>query len=228
MALIELKRITKTFGKGDAETTALAGIDLSIKEGEFVAIVGPSGSGKSTLMNILGLLDIPTTGEYHLEGQAVRAKKETALAKLRREQIGFVFQNFNLIPRLNLLQNVELPMIYSGLSLKARRERAKQLLNQVGLSHRVKSRTNQISGGELQRAAIARALANQPSLILADEPTGNLDTQNSAMVIDQLKDLHKAGATVVMITHNPEIATSAQRTITMRDGKIVKPARSKK
>lgn len=222
MSLIELKNVTKTFGSGDAETTALREVNLSVKKGEFLAIVGPSGSGKSTLMNILGLLDVPTQGEYKLAGSLVKAKKENAQAKLRREEIGFVFQNFNLIPRLSLLQNVELPMIYSGMSVKVRRERARQLLKAVGLEHREKSRTNQISGGELQRAAIARALANNPSLILADEPTGNLDTKNSLMVIDHLKLLHSQGATIIMITHNPEIAAVAQRIISMRDGQVVK------
>ena len=222
MNLIELKKVTKTFGSGDAETTALREVSLSIKEGEFLAIVGPSGSGKSTLMNILGLLDVPTKGEYLLDGSPVTARKENAQAKLRRERIGFIFQNFNLIPRLSLLQNVELPLIYAGVGVKERRERAKQLLKQVGLEHRVKSRTNQISGGELQRAAIARALANNPSLILADEPTGNLDTKNSQMVIDHLKLLHSQGATIIMITHNPEIAAVAERVVTMRDGQVVK------
>lgn len=219
MNLIVLKHISKVFADG-AKTKALNNISLSIASGEFAAIVGPSGSGKSTLMNIIGLLDAPTRGDYILGGHDVSRHNDVNLARLRLEKIGFVFQSFNLIPRLTLAQNIQLPMTYAGLSASERRERAKQLLEQVGLSARADYLPSQVSGGEAQRAAIARALANRPSIILADEPTGNLDSKTSSLIIKLLKELHRSGVTVIVITHNPEIAKSAERIIKLGDGKI--------
>lgn len=222
MNVIELRHIGKTFTDRAEPTVALEDINFTLATGEFVAIIGPSGSGKSTLMNLLGLLDTPTSGDYLLDGQPVASYKDNTLAALRRDKIGFVFQSFNLLPRLNVLQNVELPMIYSGQRRKNRRERALELLELVGLKDRAGYRPNQISGGQTQRVAIARALANNPSLILADEPTGNLDTKSSAAIIDELRRLNRQqGTTIVIVTHNPEIANQTDRTITVRDGGIV-------
>jgi putative ABC transport system ATP-binding protein len=227
VTVIELKNITKVFGKGENRTTALAGIDITVKPGEFVAIMGPSGSGKSTLLNIIGLLDTPTGGEYTLDGKTVKTQRESGLARVRRDKIGFIFQSFNLLPRYTTLQNVALPMIYSGVSPRQRKRRARELLKQVGLADKVKSRPNQLSGGQVQRVAIARALANQPSLILADEPTGNLDTKSSHEIISLLKKLNKAGATIVMVTHNPDLARQADRTIHIVDGQVAAPTRKR-
>ena len=222
MNVIELRHIGKTFTDRVEPTIALEDINFTIAGGEFVAIIGPSGSGKSTLMNLLGLLDSPTSGDYLLDGQPVASYKDHALAALRRDKIGFVFQSFNLLPRLNVLQNVELPMIYSGERRNNRRGRALELLELVGLKDRAGYRPNQISGGQTQRVAIARALANNPSLILADEPTGNLDTKSSGAIIDELRRLNRQhGTTIVIVTHNPEIANQTDRTITVRDGGIV-------
>jgi putative ABC transport system ATP-binding protein len=221
MNVIELQNVRKVFKTGDHETVALDNISLSVAAGEFVAIMGPSGSGKSTLMNILGLLDIPTSGSYLIDGDNMHRSKDNDLARLRREKIGFVFQSFNLLPRMNVVQNVELPMIYTGRSRSDRRGRAMELLKMVGLEKRAKFKPNVISGGETQRVAVARALANKPSLILADEPTGNLDTKNSDLVMKTFKQLHNEGVSIVLITHNPEIAEYADRTIVIRDGKIV-------
>jgi putative ABC transport system ATP-binding protein len=222
MKVIELKGIGKTFTDRAEPTVALKNASLSIESGEFVAIIGPSGSGKSTLMNILGLLDSPTEGEYLLDGQLVSSYKDRQLAKLRRTKIGFVFQSFNLLPRLTVAGNVELPLVYNGVRAKARRARALELLRLVGLEERAGYRPNQISGGQTQRVAIARALANNPSLILADEPTGNLDTKSSNAIIDELRRLNReTGATIVIVTHNPEIAEQTDRTITVRDGTIL-------
>ena len=220
MNVIELNGITKQFEDGDHDLV-LQEINVVIKQGEFVAIMGNSGSGKSTLMNIIGLLDIPTGGTYLLDGKPVATKNENELAKLRREKIGFVFQSFNLLSRLTLLQNVELPMIYTGVKPKARRKRALELLDLVGIKERAGFKPNRISGGQAQRAAIARALANEPSLILADEPTGNLDSRSSEAIMSELHSLHKQGVTIVMVTHNPELAEEADRTIRLHDGRIV-------
>jgi putative ABC transport system ATP-binding protein len=222
MNVIELRNISKRFADAaPGEPPILEQIDLVIAKGEFVAIMGPSGSGKSTLMNIIGLLDISTGGDYLLDGQKVAAKNDSDLAVLRREKIGFVFQSFNLLNRMTVLANVEVPMIYSGVSAKKRRARALELLDLVGVKDRAKARPNRISGGQAQRVAIARALANKPSLILADEPTGNLDSKSSRAVMDLIHQLHQNGTTIVMVTHNPELAHEADRTIHVRDGQIV-------
>jgi putative ABC transport system ATP-binding protein len=222
MNVIELKDIGKTFTDRADPTVVLTHVNLTIAKGEFVAIIGPSGSGKSTLMNIIGLLDTPTSGEYLLDNELVASFQDSQLAKLRREKIGFIFQSFNLLPRLSVVQNVELPLVYVGMPPKQRRARALELLSLVGLHERAHYRPNQISGGQTQRVAIARALANQPSLILADEPTGNLDTKSSKAIIDELRRLNReTGATIVIVTHNPEIAVQTDRTVTVRDGIIV-------
>lgn len=222
MNVIELKELGLTFYDRAEPTVALKNINLTIAPGEFVAIIGPSGSGKSSLMNVLGLLDTPTSGEYRIDGETVTHFNDAALAKLRREKIGFVFQSFNLLPRLSVVQNVELPLVYTGLRPKQRRARALELLGLVGLHERANYKPNQISGGQTQRVAIARALANQPSLILADEPTGNLDTKSSKAIIDELRRLNReTKATIVIVTHNPEIAIQTDRTVTVRDGEIV-------
>lgn len=225
MALIEMRNIVKRYKTGDTETVALNGIDLQVETGEFLAIVGPSGSGKSTLMHILGLLDSPTSGEYLIDGEAMHNRPDRQLATLRRNLIGFVFQSFNLLPRLNVIQNVMLPMAYAGVPARQRKQRALQLLGAVDITDRANHRLNQISGGQTQRVAIARALANEPKLILADEPTGNLDTKSSQAIVDLLKQLHQAGNTIIIVTHNPEIAAQTNRVIEIRDGKIVRDGR---
>jgi len=222
MNVIELRGVGKTFTDRAEPTVAIQNVNLVIKPGEFVAIIGPSGSGKSTLMNLLGLLDSPSEGQYLLDGTEVAGLKDRHLARLRRDKIGFVFQSFNLLPRLSVLQNVELPLVYTGVSPRKRRARALELLKLVGLEERSGYRPNQISGGQTQRVAIARALVNNPSLILADEPTGNLDTKSSKAIIDELRRLNReTHATIVIVTHNPEIADQTDRTITVRDGKVV-------
>ncbi len=222
MNVIQLERIGKTFTDRAEPTIALTDISLTIAEKEFVSIIGPSGSGKSTLMNILGLLDTPSDGHYLLDGQDVSGLKDRALARLRAQKIGFIFQSFNLLPRLNVLQNVELPLIYNGVRASQRRARALELLGLVGLSERATYRPHQISGGQTQRVAIARALANEPSLVLADEPTGNLDSRSSTAIIDELRRLNREhGTTIVVVTHNPEVAMQTDRVVTVRDGRLV-------
>lgn len=229
MNVIELRGIGKVFTDRDEPTVALKDVNLTIAPGEFVAIIGPSGSGKSTLMNVLGLLDEPSEGDYLLDGQKVATYKDRQLAKLRWQKIGFIFQSFNLLPRLTVVGNVELPMVYAGIRGKERRRRALELLRLVGLEERAGYRPNQISGGQTQRVAIARALANRPSLILADEPTGNLDSKSSNAIIDELRRLNReTGATIVIVTHNPEIAELTDRTITVRDGRVVSDAANHK
>lgn len=222
MNVIELKKLNKTFVDQPVPTPVLFDINLKVESGDFMAITGPSGSGKSTLMNILGLLDTPTSGDYILDGQSVATHNPKTQAVLRRQKIGFIFQSFNLVGRLTALQNVELPMIYAGISPTARRRRAMSLLKQLGIAELAKSKPNQISGGQAQRVAIARALANRPSLILADEPTGNLDSKNSLQIMDELKKLNQAGATIIIVTHNPEVADYCNKQVSVRDGRLTK------
>ncbi|HEL0245864.1 TPA: ABC transporter ATP-binding protein [Streptococcus equi subsp. zooepidemicus] len=218
--LIQLKNIIKSYQNGDQELQVLKGVDLTVYEGEFVAIMGPSGSGKSTLMNIIGLLDRPTSGDYRLNGTQVELLNDRKLAKVRNEEIGFVFQQFFLLAKLNALQNVELPLIYAGVGVSKRRELAKQFLEKVELGMRMKHLPSELSGGQKQRVAIARALVNSPSIILADEPTGALDTKTGEQIMRLLTELNKEGKTIIMVTHEPEIADFATRKIVIRDGEI--------
>ncbi|MDY5251146.1 MAG: ABC transporter ATP-binding protein [Erysipelotrichaceae bacterium] len=221
--MIEMRGIKKSYFIGKPnELEILHGIDLDIYEGDFVAIVGESGSGKSTLMNIIGALDRPTDGQYVLDGIDILKAKSSQLAKIRNEKIGFVFQNFNLIGRTSALKNVELPMLYAGVSGKKRTERAKELLALVGMDQRMKHMPNELSGGQKQRVAIARAISNNPAILLADEPTGALDSNTSRIVMDIFHDLHrKYGMTIVLITHSQQLAQEAQRVITLADGNII-------
>mgnify|MGYP000328949030 CR=1 FL=1 len=218
---VKLANISKVYKMGDNEVIALNGVDLDIAEGEFVAIMGPSGSGKSTLMNILGCLDTPTTGSYLLDNEEVANLSEDVLAKIRNKKIGFVFQNFNLLSRISALENVALPLVYAGVSKTERINRAQELLKMVGLADRQHHMPNELSGGQRQRVAIARALVNNPKIIMADEPTGNLDTKSSVEIMAMFKELYKQGKTIILVTHEPDIAENAQRIITVRDGKIV-------
>ncbi|MYL64612.1 ATP-binding cassette domain-containing protein [Bacillus hwajinpoensis] len=216
--MIQLEEITKSYTLGKEAVNVLRGISLQIKSGEFVAIMGPSGSGKSTLMNIIGCLDRPTTGSYFLNEEDVSQHKDHELAKVRNQSIGFVFQQFQLLPRLTALKNVELPMVYAGASKQEREERARDALAKVGLQDRVGHLPNELSGGQKQRVAIARALVNDPSLILADEPTGALDTATSVAIMDLFVQLNQEGTTIVVVTHEPEVAEYASRVIYVRDG----------
>lgn len=218
MNVIEIKAITKVYKSGEEDTVALGGVDLTVKKGEFVAIMGPSGSGKSTLMHIIGLLDRPTAGEYKLDGKDVSKISKKKQAAIRNQEIGFVFQQFNLLTRTSALENVLLPTIYG--KVPNAEKKAKALLDKVGLGDRTKNKTNQLSGGQIQRVAIARALIMNPAIILADEPTGNLDSKRSDEVMKLLQEINKGGATIVLITHEPDVAKYAQRVITLRDGKI--------
>lgn len=222
MKVIDLKNISKIYDIGKPnELESLHNVNLEIENGEFVSIMGVSGSGKSTLMNIIGFLDRPTSGEYIFEGQRVNEKSRGELVKHRRDKIGFIFQNFNLLPRLSALANVELPLIYRGVRPKVRHEKAKQVLAQVGLEKRIKHLPSELSGGELQRVAIARALINDPAVILADEPTGNLDKKSGQEVINVLEKLNQHGVTIIVVTHDPNIAARARRIIKLEDGKTV-------
>lgn len=218
--LIELKDIYKIYQMGSEEVRANDGISLSMEKGEFVAIVGKSGSGKSTLMNIIGALDVPTEGEYYLGGEDVSHMSDNQLAEIRNKMIGFIFQQYNLLPRDNLLENVELPLLYAGVPNPERKERALRSLEKVGLADKWASRPKQLSGGQQQRVSIARALAGSPSLILADEPTGALDSRTSRDVLDFMKELNREGNTIVMITHDSSIAMEARRVVRIHDGKI--------
>jgi len=218
--LIRFDKVSKIYGKGEAEVRALDGVDLTINDGEFVAIMGPSGSGKSTAMNILGCLDTPTEGEYYLNGREVARLSDNELAEIRNKEIGFIFQTFNLLPRSTALDNVILPLIYAGLKKDEREKQAKRALDQVALSDRMMHRPNECSGGQRQRVAIARALVNNPSILLADEPTGNLDTKTSIEIMGLLHDIHKSGNTIIIVTHEEDIAQHAHRIIRLRDGVI--------
>lgn len=218
--LISLKNIVKSYKNGDQELQVLKGINLEVYEGEFVAIMGPSGSGKSTLMNIIGLLDRPTSGDYSLNGKKVETLSDRHLASVRNKEIGFVFQQFFLLSKLNALQNVELPLIYAGISVSKRRQLAKQYLEKVELEKRMKHLPSELSGGQKQRVAIARALVNNPSIILADEPTGALDTKTGEQIMALLTALNREGKTIIMVTHEPDIADYATRKIVIRDGEI--------
>lgn len=218
--VIVLSNLRKRFGIGDAEHYAINGIDLTIQKGEFIAIMGPSGCGKTTLLNILGLLDTSIEGSYMLDGVSVASLSQRKQARIRSDRIGFVFQSFNLIPRLNVIDNVALPLIYKGLSPLARTKKASKILRDFHLGEREFYMPHQLSGGQMQRVAIARALVNEPSIILADEPTGNLDSHASHIIMEELSDLHQKGNTIIMVTHNPDLTTYASRVITMLDGKI--------
>jgi putative ABC transport system ATP-binding protein len=219
---IALANITKTYQMGDTLVAALAGVSLDIREGEFTAIMGPSGSGKSTLMNILGCLDRPTSGSYKLDGLEVATLNDDELALTRNKKIGFVFQNFNLLPRISALDNVALPLVYAGVGAKERKERAAEALDSVGLAKRMDHLPNELSGGQRQRVAIARALVNEPTIIMADEPTGALDTKSGDEVMDIFKTLNSYGRTIILVTHEPDIAAHAKRVIHVRDWLIVR------
>jgi putative ABC transport system ATP-binding protein len=225
MALIETVDLWKTYEMGTEQVHALRGVSVQIERGEYVAIMGPSGSGKSTLMNLIGCLDTPSKGSYLLNGKQVSTMNDDELARIRNEEIGFVFQTFNLLPRATALHNVELPLIYAGMSAKARLQQANEALNRVELSDRKTHRPNQLSGGQRQRVAIARALVNNPSILLADEPTGNLDTKTGVEIMALFAKLHESGNTIVLVTHEADVAAHAHRTIHIRDGQVEKDVR---
>jgi putative ABC transport system ATP-binding protein len=218
--MLEIKKITKVYKMGEVVVNALRGVSFHIDKGQFVAIMGPSGSGKSTLMHIIGCLDHPSEGSFIMDGEDISKVNDNKLAEIRNKKIGFVFQQFNLLNRVNILNNVEVPLIYAGVNSKKRKNLVKQVLENVGLSNRLKHRPNEISGGEKQRAAIARALVNNPLIILADEPTGNLDTKNGEEIMKIFNKLHQEGHTIIVVTHELEIAKYAQRIIHLRDGVI--------
>lgn len=218
--VIKIRQITRDFPLGQETVKVLKGIDLDIERGEYVALMGPSGSGKSTLMNILGCLDTPTSGVYELNGINVSTMSDDELAEIRNKEIGFVFQTFNLLPRTTALDNVALPMIYAGASKAERTKRAEEVLTSVGLADRMDHRPNQLSGGQRQRVAVGRALVNKPSIILADEPTGNLDSKTSEEIMNLIDNIHKAGNTVILVTHEEDIALRAKRIIRLRDGMV--------
>ena len=220
-SLIKLEAITKVFYTDEVETHALSGVHLEIRKGEYVSIAGPSGCGKSTLLAILGLLDTPTEGRYALNGQAVASLGHAARARIRNREVGFIFQSFNLIGDLTVYENVDLPLTYRGLGPAERKQRAQEALEKVGMSHRMKHYPSQLSGGQQQRVAVARALAGKPSILLADEPTGNLDSKNGDAVMELLRDLHREGATICMVTHDQRFARHAERTVHLFDGSIV-------
>ena len=218
--VIRIRDLTREYLMGEERILALRGVTLDVRRNEYLAIMGPSGSGKSTMMNLLGCLDTPTAGEYRLNGEEVSRLADDALARVRNREIGFVFQTFNLLPRATALHNVELPLVYAGVRSRERRDRAMAALERVGLGHRVEHRPNELSGGQRQRVAIARALVNEPSILLADEPTGNLDSSTSEEIMRVFGDLHAAGQTVIMVTHEPDIAAHAERIVTLRDGRV--------
>ncbi len=221
MPLIKLENVSKVFGFGDATSLALDSINLVVQKGEFVAVMGPSGSGKSTLMNVIGLLDKPSYGNYVLDGKSVARLRSNQAAKIRRDTVGFIFQSFNLLNRLNVLDNVALPLAYRGFSISKRTKLASAMLSRVGIAHREYFYPSQLSGGQLQSAAIARALVNNPKLIIADEPTGNLDSVGSRLIMELLTEIHQMGNTILFVTHNPELTRYASRVVYMHDGAIV-------
>ncbi len=226
-SVIKIRNITRDFPLGQEVVKVLKGIDLDIDKGEYVAFMGPSGSGKSTLMNLLGCLDTPTSGQYILNGNDVSTMSDNELAEIRNKEIGFVFQTFNLLPRTTALDNVALPMIYAGASRTERAERAKKVLTDVGLADRMDHKPNQLSGGQRQRVAVGRALVNKPSIILADEPTGNLDSKTSVEIMNLFDEIHRAGNTVILVTHEEEIARHAHRIIRLRDGMVESDEKTK-
>lgn len=219
--MIDLRNITKAYDMGTIKVEALRGISLHIKDGDFISIMGPSGSGKSTLMNMIGCLDIPTSGEYYLDNREISTYNEKQLSRIRNEKIGFIFQKFNLLPKLSAYENVELPLIYRGVGSKKRKNRTLDVLEKVGLSDRINHKPTELSGGQQQRVAIARALVGDPPVLLADEPTGNLDSKSGGDVINLIKELSKEGKTIVLITHDSEVAKIAQRTVVIRDGLLL-------
>jgi len=226
-ALIEIRDVTKSYEMGAEEIVhALAGVSLAIEAGDYVAIMGPSGSGKSTLMNLIGCLDTPSTGSYVLKGREIATMNDDELAQIRNKEIGFIFQTFNLLPRADAVQNVELPLVYSGLPRRERRDRAEKALESVGLGARKHHRPNEMSGGQRQRVAIARALVNGPSILLADEPTGNLDSKTGEEILALMDELHHSGNTIILVTHEDELAQHAARVVRLRDGKIVSDVRN--
>lgn len=227
MAVIELQDVSKLYGFGDATTLALDEVSLKIEKGEFVAVMGPSGCGKSTLMNMIGLLDHPTHGTYSLNGRRVDRLRPNQAAKLRRDTLGFIFQSFNLLPRLTVLENVALPLSYTRMSTVKRLKLASNILERVGMQNREYFLPGQLSGGQIQCAAIARALVNEPSLLVADEPTGNLDSNGSRLIMELLSELHKVGNTIIFVTHNPELTRYATRVIYMHDGAIIQDEQTK-
>jgi len=218
--LIALTDIHKVYQMGASEVNALDGVSLQIQRGEYVAVMGPSGSGKSTLMNIVGCLDTPTSGSYKLRGIEIRDRDDDELARIRNQEVGFIFQTFNLLSRADALHNVELPLVYAGRPKRDRRERAREMLSLVGLAERMHHRPNELSGGQRQRVAIARALVNEPSIVLADEPTGNLDSKTGLEIMALLDQVHQGGNTVILVTHEEDVAANAERIVRLRDGKI--------
>jgi len=218
--MIKMKSVTKVYKMGEVEFRALKGINLNVATGEFIGIVGPSGSGKSTLMNIMGCLDIPSDGEYHLDGKEVSSLSSNELADIRNRKVGFVFQAFNLLPYATAAENVEVPLLFAGFKGKKRRERVVEVLTKVGLADKMKNKPTEMSGGEMQRVAIARALANEPEMILADEPTGNLDSQSGTEIVKIFEDLHSLGKTIIIITHDVNIAKKTEKIVKLKDGLV--------
>lgn len=221
MSIIEVRDLTKIYVTGDIELRALDGVSFTIERGEFVCVMGPSGSGKSTMMNILGCLDVPTSGKYELDGVNVKDQTKAELADIRNQKLGFVFQGFNLLPKVDAVENVELPLLYRGVNSSARRKAAVNALKRVGLGQRLHHRPAQMSGGQQQRVAIARAIIGEAPIILADEPTGNLDTKTTVEIMNIFTELHKQGITVILVTHEPEIATWSERVLRFRDGRLI-------